>query len=330
MSLKPMGIAAVLMLLSPSVRAADLPAAEQLSRETIEQKLEQANERLEQSVREITELTMRLNGQPWTGFGAPPALLGINVGEPKAGAVDQAGGVRILSVSPGGPADLAGLKANDVIVSFRGKELRGDRSHTPRQQLLAFMHDIWPDVPVAVEFQRAGKVQKTQIVPKSLPGPMDESVTRGLQGLDESLRGLDSFKEFGATMGRGASGGFGSAEFLDLSPGLGRYFGTDKGLLVVRAPKDERLKLQDGDVILDIDGRIPMSGSHALQILNSYRAGETLKLHIMRLQKRIELPLEVPPDFDRSTRLFLPGWNGTVPGAANAPRRDAARGTTDL
>jgi S1-C subfamily serine protease len=92
------------------------------------------------------------------------------------------------------------------------------------------------------------------------------------------------------------SSGFGSAEFLELTPGLGRYFGTDKGLLVVHPPKDANLKLEEGDVILDIDGRVPSNGSHALRILNSYRAGESLKLHIMRQQKRIELPVEMRAD----------------------------------
>ena len=266
-------IASILALLTASLHAADTSDPEEASREQIERKMEQAEKRLEQATREISELSMQLNGQPWMGFGASHALF----------------------VSPGGPADVAGLKANDVIVSFQGKELRGDQTHTPRQQLLALMRDVGPDAPVAVEFQREGKLQTTQIVPKSLTGFVDESVTRGLQGLGESLKGLDSL---GSIMGMHDSSGFGSAEFLDLSPELGRYFGTSKGLLVVRAPKDQRLGLQDGDVILDIDGRIPTSGSHALQILNSYRAGETLRLHIMRQQKRIELPVEIPSDPD--------------------------------
>jgi S1-C subfamily serine protease len=292
MNAGPILIASILTLLTASLHAADTSDPEEASREQIEHKMEQAEKRIEQATREISELSMQLNGQPWMGFGASRALLGINVGSPMSGTADRTGGVRILSVSPGGPADMAGLKANDVIVSFQGKELRGDQTHTPRQQLLALMRDVGPDAPVAVEFQREGKRQTTQIVPKGLTGFVDESVTRG----------LDSLKNLGSIMGMRDSSGFGSAEFLDLSPELGRYFGTSKGLLVVRAPKDQRLELQDGDVILDIDGRIPTSGSHALQILNSYRAGETLKLHIMRQQKRIELPVEIPADPDHAAR----------------------------
>jgi S1-C subfamily serine protease len=304
MNARPILIASILTLLTASLHAADTSDPEEASRAQIEHKMEQAEKRLEQATREISELSMQLNRQPWMGFGASRALLGINVGVPMPGTTDRTSGVRILSVSPGGPADVAGLKANDVIVSFQGKELRGDQTHTPRQQLLALMRDVGPDSPVAVEFQREGKLQRTQIVPKSLTGFVDQSVTRGLQGLGESMKGLDSLKDLeslkdlGSIMGMRDSSGFGSAEFLDLSPDLGRYFGTSKGLLVVRAPKDQRLELQDGDVILDIDGRIPTSGSHALQILNSYRAGETLKLHIMRQQKRVELPVEIPADHD--------------------------------
>lgn len=93
--------------------------------------------------------------------------------------------------------------------------------------------------------------------------------------------------------------GFGSAELVELSPQLGKYFGTDKGLLVVRAPSDDGFKLQDGDVILDIDGRVPNGVAHAYQILSSYRAREALKMHVMRQQKRVELAVEVP---DRSNR----------------------------
>jgi predicted metalloprotease with PDZ domain len=303
MSGKRIWLVAALVLLIASARAEEKPELDQEAREQTEQKLKQANERLEQSVREISELSARLNGQPWVGFGAPRSLLGINVGGPTA--ADQPGGVRILSVSPGGPADLAGLKANDVIISFRGQTLHGDQTHTPRQQLLTLMHETAPNSPVTVEFQRGGRLQKAQITPMSLTA--FDSLTRRFEGVGENLRGLDSLRDLGSIMMPHDLRGFGSAEFLDMSPGLGRYFGTDKGLLVVRAPKDERLELQEGDVILDIDGRVPTSGSHALQILNSYRAGETLRLHIMRQQKRVELRIEFPADFDHSGTLCSHG-----------------------
>jgi S1-C subfamily serine protease len=224
-------------------------------------------------------------------------MLGINIGIPVPGSLHVSDGVPIVSVSPGGPADIAGLKANDVIVSFGGKELHSEAGHSPHQILLALMFDVKATEPVTVEYRRDGKLQKTQIVPKSFPAFWSESLDRGLQGLEK-------LNELNPLMQRRDSSGFGSAELLELSPALGRYFGTDKGLLVVRAPQDTRLNLQDGDVILDIDGRVPTGASHALQILNSYRVGEKVKLHIMRQQKRIELPIEVPPDLTHPETSF--------------------------
>lgn len=38
-------------------------------------------------------------------------------------------------------------------------------------------------------------------------------------------------------------------ELVTLTPRLGSYFGTDQGVLVVRAPAGGALKLEDGDVI---------------------------------------------------------------------------------
>jgi hypothetical protein len=93
-----------------------------------------------------------------------------------------------------------------------------------------------------------------------------------------------------------AVGVFGSAELVPITPKLGQYFGTDKGLLVVRAPADTRLKLEDGDVIVDIGGRTPSSPTHAFRILGSYQPGEQLKLNVLRQKKQMSFEITVPND----------------------------------
>jgi S1-C subfamily serine protease len=305
-------MATLCALMAGVVHATDAPppppppgppaASDEGSRERLESEFERTQQEMERAARRLAELSTQLGHQwiqfqPPMNFGPPRVMLGINIG-PAHGAGAEAGdGVRVVSVSPGGPAEAAGLKANDVILSLAGKSLRADSKTTPQLQLLTLMREAEPDKPIAVEYQRDGKVQKAQIVPKSFPEFLSDSIQRGMQGVDERA----------FHMSRRGPGGFGSAELADLSPGLGRYFGTDRGLLVVRAPKDQRFKLQDGDVILDIDGRVPNSASHAYEILRSYRAGETLKLHIMRQQKRLELPVEMPSDTDHAeASLFVP------------------------
>ena len=295
------------------------PAPPAVPRAEIERQLHEAQEQLERSAQKVAELSMSLNdevGQTVMRFehGGSHAALGINIGAVERRSADVQG-VRILSVSPGGPADLAGLKAGDVIVSFAGQSLAGEGAIPPPQRLLAAVRQAKPDQPVPLEYRRDGKSNTVQIVPKNLVESMAELRLADLGDLGD-LEHLEQLDNMGDMHGmRGMPGmpgmpalprvrpfpagmhdadGFGSAELVELSPHLGQYFGVEKGLLVVRAPHDERLKLQDGDVIIDIDGRVPGGVTHAYQILRSYRVGETLKLHIMRQQKRIELPIEVP------------------------------------
>jgi hypothetical protein len=91
----------------------------------------------------------------------------------------------------------------------------------------------------------------------------------------------------------------GGMELATLSPALGQYFGTEKGVLVVRAPDGEAFHLRDGDVILAIDGREPKNGSHATRILRSYQPGEKIALKLMRQKKPltvdVTMPAEPPP-----------------------------------
>ena len=99
--------------------------------------------------------------------------------------------------------------------------------------------------------------------------------------------------------------GFGDMELVSLTERLGKYFGTDKGLLVVRAPENENFKLEDGDVIQRIDGREPTSVSHAMRILGSYQTGEKFDIEIMRDKKRQTINVEMPDNRQSGTGLVI-------------------------
>jgi len=79
-----------------------------------------------------------------------------------------------------------------------------------------------------------------------------------------------------------------------LTPGLGRYFGTDSGLLVIRAPHNEVLGLRDGDVIRAIGGRSPKNPGHAMRILRSYEPDEEVVFAIRRNQGDRSFTLRLP------------------------------------
>jgi len=264
------------------------------SQAELERKLADARKRLDEAAREVANLSMSLSDDmvPYTRgavgavMGAPRAILGINMGTKDAA---QGDGVEIVSVSPGGAAAEAGLKAGDVLTDINGTALKREGDESARSKLLGAMRKVKPGDTVALGYRRDNKALKANVVAQPL---RDRFFTMAVPpGAD--LPALPRMPNFVFMRGEGV---FGSAELVPMTPKLGQYFGTETGLLVVRAPDDSRLKLEDGDVILDIDGRTPSSPSHALRILSSYQAGEKLKLNVLRTKKRMSFEITVPED----------------------------------
>lgn len=71
-------------------------------------------------------------------------------------------------------------------------------------------------------------------------------------------------------------------ELAPMNPGLGEYFSTDKGVLVLDVAEGSQLGLEPGDVLLSIDGRIVSDPSDVRRILASYEAGESVSFTVMR------------------------------------------------
>jgi S1-C subfamily serine protease len=235
------------------------------------------------------------------------AVLGIRLQvEPSASGQ----GATIEGVSPGGPAADAGVAAGDVIVALNGAQISGPDAG---RQVVEHMATVKPDSKVTLKVMRDGKVKEFQITARS-------SVVDFFPGFDGPGRpgGFNAQwtdRPPGPPPGEGAV--FQGMELADLSPALGQYFGTTQGVLVIRVPHDgEFLKLQDGDVILSIDGRIPENGSHATRILRSYQPGEKIHLKIMRQKKTLELEATLPERHHP----------GPPPGGFNAPAPSAPPG----
>jgi S1-C subfamily serine protease len=114
------------------------------------------------------------------------------------------------------------------------------------------------------------------------PGP----VRRGDGGRVQVGDFMDRFESAGPHWQFLSGSPLGRLELAPLNPDLGRYFGTEDGVLVISAPRDSALGLRGGDVVLAVDGREPSGPSHLLRILRSYETGETFKLDIMRNRKR--------------------------------------------
>ncbi|HEY0766947.1 MAG TPA: PDZ domain-containing protein [Steroidobacteraceae bacterium] len=252
----------------------------------LDAQLEAARRKLEEAAHDVARLSSRLSGtlidRVMPDFEPGHAIIGVQL-EPAAGAA----GARVREVSPGGPAAEAGIHAGDVIVAVNGTELKGDE---PSRQVISIMRDVKPDTKVSVRVLRDGKTRDFTVTAR--PGP---GVLATVHGLPDIAFG--PWPELpGAFMFHGP---IMDMELATLTPRLGSYFGSEKGVLVVRAPAAGALKLEDGDVILAIDGRQPTSGSHATRILGSYQPGEKLSLRIIRQHKTLELDATLPEKVGR-------------------------------
>lgn len=291
-------VSVLAMALSTAMSAEPQKKAEP-PRAELQQKLEAAQKRLDTAAREVADLSMSLSDEvlpgtmPFIGMNPQHAVLGVNIGSRRGN--DRDNGVEIVSVSPGGAAAEAGLKAGDLLTEVNGKSLKRDGDESPRAKLLAAMREVNPDEKVAVKYLRDGKSASTSVVAQPAGNRMF-SMAMPAMPAGPGMPGMPfggAIQRFAFTR---ADGVFGAAELVPLTPKLGQYFGVDKGLLVVRAPTDARLKLEEGDVIVDIDGRVPSSPTHALRILGSYQAGEQLKLNVLRMKKRLSFDITMPED----------------------------------
>ena len=272
----------------------------------LDAQLEAARKKLEQAAHEVARLSSQLSGtvidrvMPYIEAGH--AIIGVQL-EPAAGAA----GARVREVSPGGPAAEAGIHVGDVIVAVNGTELKDDE---PARQVVRIMRDVKPDAKVSVRVSRDGKTRDFTVTAR--PGPSVLASVRGLPDL--------SFGPFPELQGAFLfHGPLMDMELATLTPRLGSYFGSEKGVLVVRAPADGAVKLEDGDVILAIDGRQPTSGSHATRILSSYQPGEKLTLRIIRQHKTLEVDATLPENMGRIHKDTM--WHEGSPHGRSEPTR---------
>ena len=292
-------VSAALLIGGPAIAQTDNQQRAEVERREAEaaQAMREAERQLEEAARRIAELSNERLGalgeaERWAIKSDRPRL-GVNIdSSDKKEAVE---GVGILSVTPGSAADEAGLRAGDVLTSVDGVSLSAGSTHDAAMKLLEIMQGVEVGDELDIEYLRDGKVGSIEVEPRLMD--MHAKVYAGSPGamMPKVMIAPGEAKTYSFQFG-GWRGGWGDMELVELNEGLGRYFGTDRGLLVISAPKSNAFKLQDGDVIRSIDGRDPTSVSHCMRILTSYQPGEKLTLAIMRDKQLQTIEVEVPDD----------------------------------
>jgi S1-C subfamily serine protease len=251
-------------------------------------------------------------------FSGSRGRIGVVVST-KADPQDDKIGASIEAVTPGGPAEKAGLKAGDIITRFNGTALGGvaaeaDEDSGPGMKLIELARALDPGDTVQVEYRRGSETRKATLVAEEVEWNASGNVEMPDMERMMPKIAFGPGNHFDLMMGRP----WGGIELVSLNADLGEYFGTRDGVLVVKAGGDSTLPLKGGDVILAIGGRKPTSPEHAMRILGSYDPGETVTLDVQRKQKRMTLSWKVP----ENERHFF--WDGR-PGTKRPMREEPMR-----
>lgn len=188
--------------------------------------------------------------------------------------------VRIAALEPGGAAAAAGVEIGDVIVALDGHAMSDGRA------VADYLAGLAPGRRVQFDVQRRGRAERLFVV-------VDAAAVIAAGGTRRvatpALAPLGSLADIGPAPADGMEG----VRLVAMSAGLGRYFGTDRGVLVVQAARGNPLRLEDGDVIQAIAGRVPVDVEDALDLLAAAGPGGRTVLDVWRQRqsRRIEVTL---------------------------------------
>jgi membrane-associated protease RseP (regulator of RpoE activity) len=156
-------------------------------------------------------------------------------------------GAKIEGVTPGGPADKAGIKVGDIITTFNGTSLAGAKAEDedesgPGRKLVELARKLDPGDSVRLEYRRGGDSKKATLVTEDLGSSFRVEVP----GAPMIMPRMPAMPEMNFEFFESP---WGDLRLVSLNPDLGEYFGTKEGVLVVKAPGDSSLPLKGGDVI---------------------------------------------------------------------------------
>ena len=312
-SLKPIACAVALMLAhglaiaqTPVAKAADAVNAKELAA---------ARAELARAARRVAELSrtsaqadahamveQRMRRKPMVGVVLAP---------------DAQAGVKIAGVTPESPAAKGGLKSGDRLVSINGAPILGQEPRQRVENARKLLANSDVKTAVKLGYARDGRNAVVSVVPK-----VDQHVFVWRGDEDGDFKFDFDDEDFARTMPAGVApqirseliriGPDGKCKGEDcrfhalteafrwnglnlatVDPQLGRYFGTDTGVLVLSAGED-LAGLQAGDVIRKVDGKAVSNPREAMAALRARPADSKVSVEYLRDRKSATAQVKVP------------------------------------
>ena len=218
------------------------------------------------------------------------SLVDINPDRAKTLKLGEERGVEITMVQPGSPAEAAGLKPGDVLLSYNGENILGG------QQFVRLVQETPPNRKVRLQVWRDGKMDSVVVTTAAAPPrPADfpQSVLT-FQIPDSGVGSLDipSPKIIWKNM-------FFGMEYEAIDSQLAHYFGVKRGVLVRAVDKDspaEKAGLRAGDVLTAIaDRSVSRPGDVTSFVRTGRQPGRAIQMTLMRDHRELIITV-TPPD----------------------------------
>jgi C-terminal processing protease CtpA/Prc len=299
---------------------ADAEDAQTRSRERemrdLEEQLRAAQAQMRDAARRLADLnntmnrSQRLMGRRMVWI-SDHAGLGVVVRTAPDASADLSG-ARLQAVTPGGPADQAGLKTGDLLTSINGVPLAGgaskvhaatgdddddmdadagmDEEATPPGVLIREVRKLKEGDKVKIEYRRGKESRTTTVTARRLDSQERIAISISPEvHVDPTIAGEIPGP---GPIAMAMPWGWTQMELVSLNPDLGQYFATDHGVLVIRAPGDGGLRLKGGDVILKIGDETPESPTNAMRLLRASESDEPIQILVLRKGEKVKVTAE--------------------------------------
>lgn len=231
-------------------------------------------------------------------------------------APDAEAGVHVVGVTPDGGAANAGLQSGDRIVSIDGKPVLGSNAELRVENARKLLGNLSTRVPVKIAYVRNGQAGTVSVKPKSqrmqvwvnahrdIPEPdirMRRSHVEHAPGVAPEVRreviriASDDYCKSGncRTPMLMEALRWNGLNLASVDAKLGRYFGTDRGVLVLSSGPD-LVGLQAGDVIHKVDGKAVDTPREAMAALRAKPADSLVAIEYLRDRKPGSAKVKVP------------------------------------